>query len=124
MSAETCPICFNCQNTPCQNFGTCSSSLKCACTTGFGSEDCSKPLCGSLSKYSETRVVSNLLEPCNCDDDWKGPNCHVCQADSVCISKTIGTSLVCNKSPVVSLYLIPRFFTVIIILLAKSLIHC
>ena len=101
MSNGTCPVCFNCQNTPCLNFGTCLQSTKCACQTGFGTLDCSKPLCGSLIQYNETRVVSNLVDPCMCDSSWVGPNCQVCETNDVCISNSVGTTLICNKSPVV-----------------------
>src|SRR5256885_9455404 len=47
-----CPRCFDCQyeEFACTQFAECSKrNGKCSCPPGFGGDDCSEPLCGSLA---------------------------------------------------------------------------
>lgn len=85
---QTCPPCFNC-NLPsfeCKQFSQCNKySGRCECKDGFGGQDCSEPVCGSLAD-GENRPVRKPDELCECKDGWGGINCNLCQEDSVCDS--------------------------------------
>ncbi|KAF2717150.1 putative ABC transporter [Polychaeton citri CBS 116435] len=83
---EDCPPCFNCNldDFACHQFANCTkSSGKCQCPPGFGGNDCSDPLCGSLPKGND-RLPKDGGKRCECDEGWEGINCNVCTTDSVC----------------------------------------
>lgn len=85
------------------NFGTCAANSICSCPDGWGFQDCSKPLCGSLAQLNSSRPIVTDGTACQCTNDFDGPNCNVCQSDGACAflpQSTIGTANVCNKSPV------------------------
>lgn len=80
-----CPPCFNCQldSYNCTHFAPCNKfNGKCSCPAGFGGDDCSEPVCGSLAD-GENRAVRDGAS-CDCKDGWGGINCNVCQSDSAC----------------------------------------
>ncbi|KAJ6104696.1 ABC transporter G family member [Penicillium sp. IBT 18751x] len=80
-----CPPCFNCQldSYNCTHFAPCNKyNGKCSCPAGFGGDDCSEPVCGSLAD-GENRAVRDGAT-CKCKDGWGGINCNVCQTDSAC----------------------------------------
>lgn len=80
-----CPPCFNCQldKYNCTHFAHCNQFTgKCACPPGFGGDDCSEPVCGSLAD-GENRPVRKG-KSCHCKKGWSGINCNVCQTDSAC----------------------------------------
>lgn len=80
-----CPPCFNCnlEAFQCAQFSTCSKyDGKCSCPPGFGGEDCSQPVCGSLARGKERELRENDI--CDCDDGWGGINCNVCTTDQAC----------------------------------------
>ncbi|KAK4996086.1 FAD-dependent urate hydroxylase [Elasticomyces elasticus] len=82
-----CPPCFNCnlEDFVCHQFADCSkASGKCACPPGFGGEDCSSPLCGSLAVPGRDRAPPGEGGQCECDDGWEGINCNVCKSDNAC----------------------------------------
>ncbi|ORZ31938.1 hypothetical protein BCR44DRAFT_62443 [Catenaria anguillulae PL171] len=100
-----CPPCFNCllPAFKCANFGTCSSfSGRCDCPTGFGGDDCSTPLCGSLPDDNSRRPPRQPpAETCSCPDGWSGINCNVCSTDSVCNAlMPPGLNGTCYASPI------------------------
>ncbi|KAI3653144.1 hypothetical protein MP228_002569 [Amoeboaphelidium protococcarum] len=83
--------CFNCMLTDnkCRQHAECSKANgKCICPTGWGSDDCRLPLCGSLDMPPEDRTPLPLDgsrgKQCQCNDGWSGVNCQVCQNDNVC----------------------------------------
>ncbi|SMQ45717.1 unnamed protein product [Zymoseptoria tritici ST99CH_3D7] len=83
---EDCPPCFNCNldDFVCQQYANCTkSSGKCTCPPGFGAEDCSVPLCGSLADGKD-RLPREGDAPCKCKEGWGGINCNVCEEDSAC----------------------------------------
>ncbi|EME48982.1 ABC transporter-like protein [Dothistroma septosporum NZE10] len=83
---EDCPPCFNCNldDFKCMQYGNCTkSSGKCTCPPGFGGEDCSLPLCGSLADGKD-RMPRNGDASCQCDDGWEGINCNVCKTNQAC----------------------------------------
>lgn len=80
-----CPPCFNCnlEAFQCKQFASCSKyDGKCSCPPGFGGEDCSMPLCGSLAKGKDR--VPRGDGNCGCDEGWEGINCNVCRSDDAC----------------------------------------
>ena len=82
---DSCPPCFNCllPAFQCQQFATCDKyNGKCACPSGFGKEDCSEPVCGSLADGKERLPRSERY--CDCRDGWEGINCNVCKHDAAC----------------------------------------
>lgn len=83
---EDCPPCFNCNldDFVCMQYGNCTqSSGKCSCPAGFGGEDCSQPLCGSLADGKD-RPPRASDAPCQCKDGWEGINCNVCKTNDAC----------------------------------------
>ncbi|KAK2767639.1 hypothetical protein FQN54_003797 [Arachnomyces sp. PD_36] len=80
-----CPPCFNCQLDAfqCQQFSDCNKyNGKCSCPPGFGGEDCSQPLCGSLGDGNDRSPRKG--GSCDCKDGWEGINCNVCKTDDAC----------------------------------------
>ena len=57
---KECPPCFNCNlpNFECTQFSQCNTFTgMCECQDGFGGNDCSEPLCGSLGDGNSKRPV-------------------------------------------------------------------
>ncbi|CAB4254686.1 similar to Saccharomyces cerevisiae YCR011C ADP1 Putative ATP-dependent permease of the ABC transporter family of proteins [Maudiozyma barnettii] len=85
---DKCPPCFNCMLPifECKQYSQCNEfSGRCDCIDGFGGDDCSIPLCGSLADDNNNRPQrSSNDSSCLCDDGWSGINCNICQEDSVC----------------------------------------
>ncbi len=82
---DKCPPCFNCMLPAfeCKQFSKCNEfNGQCECIDGFGGQDCSEPLCGSLTKDSNRPIRDG--DSCDCDDGWSGINCNVCKEDLVC----------------------------------------
>lgn len=82
---EDCPPCFNCNldDFVCHQFANCTkSSGKCACPPGFGGEDCTEPLCGSLAEGKDR--LPRQGDRCQCHDGWTGINCNLCETDDAC----------------------------------------
>ncbi|KAI7182264.1 hypothetical protein KC316_g8331, partial [Hortaea werneckii] len=82
---EDCPPCFNCNldDFTCQQFANCTkSSGKCSCPPGFGGDDCSEPLCGSLADGSNR--FPRQGKECECNEGWEGINCNVCKTNEAC----------------------------------------
>ncbi|KAF9893604.1 hypothetical protein FE257_010916 [Aspergillus nanangensis] len=80
-----CPACFNCQleKFQCAQFATCDKfSGKCECPPGFGGDDCSQPVCGSLADGHERAPRKG--KNCDCEDGWSGINCNVCETNNAC----------------------------------------
>ena len=80
-----CPPCFNCnlEAFQCAQFAGCNKyNGKCSCPPGFGAEDCSAPVCGSLGKGKDRAPREG--DQCDCDDGWEGINCNVCKTDEAC----------------------------------------
>ena len=80
-----CPPCFNCNldDFVCHQFANCTqSSGKCACPAGFGGEDCSEPLCGSLADGNNR--LPRQGHDCACKEGWEGINCNVCKTNDAC----------------------------------------
>jgi hypothetical protein len=80
-----CPPCFNCnlEAFPCHQFANCTASTgRCSCPPGWGGEDCTDPLCGSLLRGKDRPPRQG--DTCECDDGWQGINCNVCTKDNVC----------------------------------------
>ncbi len=80
-----CPPCFNCnlEAFQCAQFGACNKyNGKCSCPPGFGGDDCSKPVCGSLAKGKNRAPRGD--GNCECDEGWEGINCNVCKTDDAC----------------------------------------
>jgi ABC-type multidrug transport system ATPase subunit/ABC-type multidrug transport system permease subunit len=67
----------------CKQFAPCNEyNGRCECPAGFGGEDCSEPVCGSLIDGSN-RPVRNGTS-CQCNDGWTGINCNLCTNDDSC----------------------------------------
>ena len=84
---DDCPPCFNCnlEDFQCHQFAPCSrANGKCNCPPGFGGEDCSDPVCGSLADGRERAPRKDRY--CDCKDGWEGINCNVCKTDGACNS--------------------------------------
>ncbi|KAL8968686.1 MAG: hypothetical protein Q9197_004747 [Variospora fuerteventurae] len=82
---DNCPPCFNCNLDAfqCAQYGSCNKyNGKCSCPAGFGSDDCSKPLCGSLAQGKDRPMREG--DGCNCAEGWGGINCNVCETDNAC----------------------------------------
>ena len=82
---DGCPPCLNCNLDPfqCQQFAACNKyNGKCSCPPGFGAEDCSKPLCGSLGMGKDRGPRTE--NECQCSEGWEGINCNVCKTDNAC----------------------------------------
>ncbi|KAI9682035.1 MAG: hypothetical protein M1817_000089 [Caeruleum heppii] len=82
---DGCPPCFNCllPAFECKQFARCDQyNGKCSCPAGFGKEDCSEPLCGSLADGKER--LPRTEQYCDCEDGWEGINCNVCATDKAC----------------------------------------
>lgn len=82
---DDCPPCFNCylDDFTCQQFANCTkSSGKCSCPPGFGGDDCSEPLCGSLADGSNR--LPRQGKECECNEGWEGINCNVCKTNKAC----------------------------------------
>ncbi|KAL1305221.1 hypothetical protein AAFC00_002139 [Neodothiora populina] len=80
-----CPPCFNCNldDFVCHQYANCTqSSGKCRCPPGFGGEDCSEPLCGSLADGSNR--LPRQGHDCDCKEGWEGINCNVCKTNDAC----------------------------------------
>lgn len=79
-----CPPCFNCQLDAftCTQFAECMPyNGKCACPPGFGGDDCSEPMCGSLA---DDRRSPRKEKYCECHDGWAGATCNVCRTNDAC----------------------------------------
>ncbi|KAF2437099.1 hypothetical protein EJ08DRAFT_684671 [Tothia fuscella] len=100
---DDCPPCFNCnlEDFKCHQFANCTaSSGRCACPEGWGGEDCSEPLCGSLADGRNRPPRQG--EQCDCKDGWQGINCNVCTQNKACNALTqSGEGGVCYKDGLV-----------------------
>ena len=98
-----CPRCFDCHydEFQCQQFANCSSTNgKCVCPPGFGGDDCSEPLCGSLADGKNRSPRQD--DRCECKDGWEGVNCNVCTSDDACDAMTVfGKGGVCYQKGLV-----------------------
>ena len=74
-------------------FGNCTaSSGLCKCPAGFGDQDCSKPLCGTLADGDNRPFNDKQKDPdhpdkslgCDCPDGWVGLMCNVCTSNEAC----------------------------------------
>lgn len=82
---KDCPPCFNCnlEAFQCTQYSSCNKyNGKCSCPSGFGAEDCSQPVCGSLARGKEREIRKGGT--CDCEDGWQGINCNVCQTNEAC----------------------------------------
>ncbi|QSS48919.1 ATP-binding cassette protein [Histoplasma capsulatum var. duboisii H88] len=99
---KDCPPCFNCELEAfqCHQFAACNKyNGKCDCPAGFGGDDCTLPLCGSLPDGKERAPRKGKY--CNCTEGWEGVNCNVCKTDNVCNSMMPeGEGGVCYKDGV------------------------
>ena len=80
-----CPRCFDCQyeEFACTQFAECSKrNGKCSCPPGFGGDDCSEPLCGSLADGTDRSPRQDQY--CDCKEGWEGINCNVCTTSQAC----------------------------------------
>ncbi|KAJ8100531.1 hypothetical protein POJ06DRAFT_106161 [Lipomyces tetrasporus] len=77
--------CFNCllPAYTCTQYSDCRQyDGRCECPPGFGGDDCSVPVCGSLAGGRDRMPRSG--HSCECDDGWEGLNCNVCANDDAC----------------------------------------
>ncbi|QDS68791.1 hypothetical protein FKW77_005871 [Venturia effusa] len=100
---DNCPPCFNCnlEASQCHQFANCTSATgRCSCPEGWGGEDCTEPLCGSLAGGKD-RPIRNGPQ-CECTEGWEGINCNVCQTDDACSALIPGgEGAVCYKDGLV-----------------------
>ena len=102
-----CPSCFNCnsglESDRCTQYAKCNKyNGKCSCPPGFGTDDCSEPLCGSLADGNEREPRENDHMSCVCKEGWEGVNCNVCTTDQACNAlMPEGEGGVCYKQAVV-----------------------
>ncbi|RMZ87504.1 hypothetical protein DV736_g5264, partial [Chaetothyriales sp. CBS 134916] len=98
-----CPRCFDCHydEFPCLQFANCSNANgKCVCPPGWGGDDCSQPLCGSLADGKNRSPRTS--EQCECKDGWEGINCNVCTSNRACDAlMPTGNKGVCYKKGLV-----------------------
>lgn len=98
---DGCPPCFDCnrEGFECYQYANCSkSSGRCDCPPGFGGEDCSKVLCGSLAGGINRGPRKG--KECKCREGWEGINCNVCETDDACrLYLPVGQNqdAVCNR---------------------------
>ncbi|OJD16227.1 hypothetical protein AJ78_03607 [Emergomyces pasteurianus Ep9510] len=99
---KDCPPCFNCELEAfqCHQFATCNKyNGKCDCPAGFGGDDCTIPLCGSLPDGKGRAPRKGKY--CNCTEGWEGVNCNVCKTDDACnVMMPEGEGGVCYKDGV------------------------
>ncbi|OJD27548.1 hypothetical protein ACJ73_01048 [Blastomyces percursus] len=99
---KDCPPCFNCELEAfqCHQFASCNKyNGKCNCPPGFGGDDCTIPLCGSLPDGKDRAPRKGKY--CNCTEGWEGVNCNVCETDDVCnVMMPEGEGGVCYKDGV------------------------
>ncbi|KAK9315825.1 hypothetical protein V1524DRAFT_446740 [Lipomyces starkeyi] len=77
--------CFNCllPAYTCSQYADCRPyDGHCECPPGFGGDDCSVPVCGSLARGRDR--MPRTGHSCECDDGWEGLNCNVCMNDDAC----------------------------------------
>ncbi|KAK9320260.1 hypothetical protein V1517DRAFT_8676 [Lipomyces orientalis] len=77
--------CFNCllPAYTCTQYSECRQyDGRCECPPGFGGDDCSVPVCGSLADGRDR--MPRTGHSCECDDGWEGLNCNVCASDDAC----------------------------------------
>ncbi|KAK9375453.1 uncharacterized protein V1513DRAFT_442998 [Lipomyces chichibuensis] len=82
MAADNC---FNCllPSYTCSQYADCRQyDGHCECPPGFGGDDCSVPVCGSLARGRDR--MPRTGHSCECDDGWEGLNCNVCMNDDAC----------------------------------------
>ena len=103
-----CPSCFDCNkesDTCTQLFDELACNTyngKCSCPAGFGGDDCSKPLCGSLADGKNRLPRGKDQKSCECNDGWEGINCNVCKTDQACDALMVeGEGGVCYKQAAV-----------------------
>lgn len=100
---DNCPPCFNCnlEASQCHQFANCTSATgRCSCPEGWGGEDCTEPLCGSLAGGKDRPIRKG--DQCDCSEGWGGINCNVCQTDNACSALVPGgEGAVCYKDGLV-----------------------
>ncbi len=85
----------------CAQYAACNKyNGKCSCPPGFGGEDCSVPVCGSLADGNKR--LPRTGQYCDCEEGWEGINCNVCKTDRACDAMMPeGKGGVCYKQSVV-----------------------
>ena len=100
---DNCPPCFNCnlQDFKCHQFANCTAaSGRCSCPEGWGGEDCTIPLCGSLADGKHRAPREG--DQCECTEGWEGINCNVCSSNHACDAMMPGhAGGVCHKEGLV-----------------------
>ncbi|EEH20574.2 hypothetical protein PABG_02805 [Paracoccidioides brasiliensis Pb03] len=99
---KDCPPCFNCELEAfqCHQFAACNKyNGKCECPAGFGGDDCTVPLCGSLPDGKSRTPRKEKY--CKCTEGWEGVNCNVCKTNDACnVMMPEGGGGVCYKDGV------------------------